>query len=471
MHYVTKIQGGRSDGKMAVLGEKPAVTDTPKRVTRIIRDIVQGAWRRRFLILLPLILMVPISIAASIVLPKAYMARSLMQLQEAGRDNPFSREGDAAGSVYRVQERFEGLRALFLSDSVLAKALSEGGRSLPPAERELKIGELRESLSLDLIGGDFIEVKLAGTRPEGLGKTLEAVMASFLEALVPEQGGATAAQLMVNARRQELEALRRTREEVQRELAALLPRGTEDAARELAALEASRRSTDDALIRAEEEIARLRSALGNPSDEQLKKDIAALPAEGTGQQGQPAGADRSADDRVQNLLALKSLFPLRHSLVSRVQGLGSDAAALNDRMTRFRELQERLVRLDGDIVAARESYENYQKRFSGANAVRSVGILKAPELIRIVDPPRDPATPSRSRLIYILSGITAGGLLGLGLAFVAERLDQRIRHADEASEAAGLPVLAVVRDRDDRRSNVRSGDIQNKKPPRLSAAG
>jgi uncharacterized protein involved in exopolysaccharide biosynthesis len=470
MHHVTKIQGGRSDGKTAVLAEKPATTDTPKRVTRIIRDIVQGAWRRRFLILLPLILMLPISIAASIVLPKAYVARSLMQLQEAGRDNPFSREGDSASSVYRVQERFEGLRALFLSDSVLAKALSEGGRSLPPAEREAKIGELRQSLSLDLIGGDFIEVKLAGAKPEGLGRTLEAVMASFLEALVPEEGGATAAQLLVNARRQELETLVRTKEEVGRELAALLPSGSEDAARQLSALDASRRSKADALTRIEEEIARLRSALGDPTDEQLKKDIAALPAEGTGQAGQPAGTDQAADERVQNLLRLKSLLPLRHNLASEMQGLGSDATALNERMIRFRELQERLVTLDREIAAARESYDSYQKRFSGTNAVRSIGILKAPELIRIVDPPRDPATASRSRLLYILSGITAGGLLGLGLAFVAERLDQRIRHADEASEATGLPVLAVMRDRKVRRENARSGDLQDRKPPRLPAA-
>jgi uncharacterized protein involved in exopolysaccharide biosynthesis len=470
MHFVTKVHGGRSDGKVAALAGQAAAADTPKRVTRIIRDLVQGAWRRRLLIVLPVILMLPVSIAAAIILPKAYMARSLMQLQEAGRDNPFAREGDPASSVYRVQERFEGLRALFMSESVLAKALGEEGGRLPPAEREAKIGELRQALSLDLIGGDFIEVKLAGAKPEGLGKTLEAVMASFLEALVPEQGGATAAQLMVNARRQELDTLVRTRDEVQRELATLLPNGSEDATRRLAALEMNRRGKGDSLARTEAEIARLRNALGNPSDEQLEKDMAALPAEGSRQAGQPIGTDQPANERVQNLFALKSLFSLRQGLAAETQGLGADAAALNGRMTHFRELQDRLAGLDRDIAAARESYESYQKRFSGTNAVRSVGILKAPELIRIVDPPRDPATASRSRLMYFLSGITAGGLLGLGLAFVAERLDQRIRHADEASEAAGLPVLAMLRDQDGDKTHVRSGHAGGSKPPRLSAA-
>ncbi|WP_414475755.1 hypothetical protein [Microvirga sp. M2] len=466
MHSVTRTQGGRPDGTAPPFADRPAGADGPKRATRILRDLVQGAWRRRLLILLPVLLMMPVGIAAAFVLPKAYMARSLMQLQEAGRDNPFSREGDAGG-VYRVQERFEGLRALFLSDSVLARAIGEGEDGLPPAVREERIGELRQALSLDLIGGDFIEVKLAGATPEGLGKTLEAVMASFLEALVPEQGGATAAQLMVSARRQELDALLRAKEAAQRELAGLLPGGSEDAAHQLAAIEADRRDKGDLLNRTETEIARRRSALGNPSDEQLEKDIAALPADGTAQDAPPAGTGRQDDERIQNLLALRSLLSLRQSLASQTQGLGSNASALSERMTRSRELQERIATLDKVIAVARETYENYRNRFSGTNAVRSVGILKAPELIRIVDPPRDPSSASRSRFVYVLSGITAGGLIGLGLAFVAERLDQRIRHADEASEATGLPVLAVVPDRDER---IGRGDGRAGQPRRSSAA-
>ncbi|WP_134499174.1 hypothetical protein [Microvirga pakistanensis] len=460
MHYVTKVQGGRSDGRVAALAGPSATTDSPKRVTRVIRDLVQGAWRRRLLIVLPILLMLPVSIAAAYILPKAYIARSLMQLQEAGRENPFSREGDQAGMIYRVQERFEGLRALFMSESVLARALGEKIDHLPPAEREARIGELRQALSLDLIGGDFIEVKLAGAKPEGLGRTLEAVMASFLEALVPEQGGATAAQLMVNARRQELDALTRSRDDAQRELATLLPNGTDDAARELATLEMNRRGKGDTLARVDTEITRLRELLGNPNDKQLEQDIAALPAR----------SDQSVDERTRNLAALKSLLSLRQKLSAEAQNLGADANALNQRLTRFRDLQERLAGLDKEIASARESYESYQKRFSSSNAVRSVGILKAPELIRIVDPPRDPATASRSRVMYFLSGIMAGGLLGLGLAFAAERLDQRIRHADEASEATGLPVLAVVRDRDGGTEHMRSRSIGDGKPPGLSAA-
>ncbi|WP_445505214.1 hypothetical protein [Microvirga sp. G4-2] len=460
MHFGTKVQVGRFDGNVTGLAGPSVTANTPKHVTRIVRDFVQGAWRRRLLIVLPILLMLPISITAAIVLPKAYTARALMQLQEAGRDNPFSREGDPASSIYRVQERFEGLRTLFMSESVLGKALGREVDRLPPAEREAKIGELRQALSLDLIGGDFIEVRLAGAKPEGLGKRLEAAMASFLEALVPEQGGATAAQLMVNARRQELDALMRTREEVQRELAALLPNGSEDAARRLALLEANRRGHGDALAQTEAEIARLRGALGNPSDEQLAKDMSAP----------PAGTDQQANERARNLSALKSLFSLREGLATQTQDRRADAAAVNGSMVRFREVQDRLAALDREIAAARESYESYQQRFSGANSVRSVGILKAPELIRIVDPPRDPTSASRSRFTYFFSGITAGGLLGLGLAFIAERLDQRIRHPDEASEAASLPVLAVVRDQNDHKNHGRGTHVGDGKPPGLSTA-
>ncbi len=469
MHSLTKIHGGRSDVRMAALATPPSA-DAPKRVTRIIRDLIQGAWRRRFLILLPVILMLPISFIAATILPKAYIARSLMQLQEASRENPFSREGDAS-SIYRVQERFEGLRALFLSDRVLIRALGEEAQRLPAAERETRIGDLRKDLSLDLIGGDFIEVKLSGAKPEGLGKTLETVMASFLEALVPEQGGATAAELMVNARRQDLVSLTKAKEDVQRELASLLPNGPTDAEQRLMLLRARQHEKKETLTRIDAEVSRLRNVLGSPSDEQLKQEIAKLP-EGPRDAGPPSGSDQPMNERTRDLFAFKSLSSLRQALSAETRDLSSDTAALDGKITRFRELQDRFAGLEKEIASAREAFESYQKRFSGTNAMRSVGVLKAPELIRIVDPPRDPATASRSRLLYFLSGIMAGGLIGLGLAFVAEKMDSRIRHADEASEIAGIPVLAMMRNYD-HRSRERGGSrqrVESNKPHRLSSA-
>jgi len=444
---------------------------SPKRLTRIIRDLVQGAWRRRFLVLLPILFMVPVSIAAALILPKAYIARSLLQLQESGRDNPFARDGDGASSVYRVQERFQGLRALLISDRVLSQALGAEVDKLPPSEREKRTGELRQALAIDLIGGDFIEVKLSGAQPEGLGKRLETVMASFLEALIPEQGGATAAQLMLSARRQELDALNRAKEEVRRELTALLPNGSDEAAQRLSTIEQVRSGRWNTLVQIEAEISRLREALGKPSDEQLEREMAALPARGSGEADQSAIRDQQSSDRVQALAALKSLLPQRQSLAAQTQNLGTDAATLKGDMSRFQELQERLTGLEKEIAAARQTYDDYQKRFSNTNAVRSVGILRAPELIRIVDPPRDPVNPSGSRVLYVLSGLIAGALLGLGLAFVAERLDQRIRHSDEASEIAGIPVLALARDQS-QSTNERlgSGHTGITKPSRLSTA-
>src|SRR4051812_12102978 len=121
MHTLTKVHGRRSDRDLGVSSQARMVR-APKRLTRIIRDIVQGAWRRRLLIILPIILMVSVGIAAAIVLPKAYLARSLLQLQEASRENPFLREGDSS-NVYRIKEQFEGLRALFTSERVLARVL------------------------------------------------------------------------------------------------------------------------------------------------------------------------------------------------------------------------------------------------------------------------------------------------------------------------------------------------------------
>jgi hypothetical protein len=77
----------------------------------------------------------------------------------------------------------------------------------------------------------------------------------------------------------------------------------------------------------------------------------------------------------------------------------------------------------------------------GEGPVRPVGLLNAPEQIVVVDPPTDPLLPTSSRLIYAISALAAGIMLGAVLGFAAETLDPRIREPEDLAAAAGVPVL------------------------------
>ena len=64
---------------------------------------------------------------------------------------------------------------------------------------------------------------------------------------------------------------------------------------------------------------------------------------------------------------------------------------------------------------------------------------------RIIDPPRVPSQPSRPN--HIINGILAfiiGLALGIAVAFLRERLDDRLRGKDDLALRSGSPVLAVV---------------------------
>lgn len=64
------------------------------------------------------------------------------------------------------------------------------------------------------------------------------------------------------------------------------------------------------------------------------------------------------------------------------------------------------------------------------------------ELVQTAELPTSPSSPKTAR--NALVGLMTGLLLGIGLAFLAERLDRRLRKPEDAEEAFGLPVLGSI---------------------------
>lgn len=209
---------------------------------RQLQSIVQGAWRRRFLLIIPVLFMLPISVVAAKLLPMPHEARTLLLLQEPGRGSPFLAELTRSNE-FEAQSEFESplkqeLEELLKSDLVLHKVVDDEiaeGRLVANGTVD-QVGALRNNLTLRLIGRDFIELRLRGSKAMGLGLQLETVLSRFLEALVAEQGGTSVGQLLTKTRRDDLERAKRDAANLEAMLLRILPGGLEAGATRLRAI-------------------------------------------------------------------------------------------------------------------------------------------------------------------------------------------------------------------------------------------
>jgi Mrp family chromosome partitioning ATPase len=100
---------------------------------------------------------------------------------------------------------------------------------------------------------------------------------------------------------------------------------------------------------------------------------------------------------------------------------------------------------DSQRTAAVTRYTNLLGQQSSVQ--QSLNQLLTPSRLRVGDvlrpaPPGFPAGPSRSRTIAL--ALFMGLSLGVGVAFLRDRLDQRVRNRHDLESLAGAPVVAVV---------------------------
>lgn len=381
----------------------------------ILRTV--GVVRRRYLLLVvPFLIMLPLSVVGAVFLGGGYAARSLVMLQESVATNPLARDTvrpNADGMALMLR----GLRALLASDYVLAPIVEEGtDGTLDPATRAARLKDLARDVSVDLLGNDFLEFRLLGPSPQGLGDKLQRIMSNLIGALVAPPGE-RAGLYALRALQERLTATEQQAAAIDARLASGLPEG-------LAFAEA-----------------RLVDTL------QLKREIAQ----------DLAGVDRTAGDRAAggtaearpaaeaageagSAAASSSVEALRRQL----DGVSGQAEALSRRVAEFRQAQTDKAALEATASSLRTRLAAEKARFGGEGAASWGSVLNAPERMIVVDPPKDPSTRASSRLKLAASGVFGGLLLGVALVVLAEVLDTTLHSTEQMIAVAGVPCLAAL---------------------------
>lgn len=260
-----------TSGPPAMLSGSSTPEGYPASSRQLVGRLLQAAWRRRFLLIVPILLMVPISLVIGLLAPGTYTAHTLLLLQEGEKGNPLARDAAVPGSM---QQRVAGLEALLKSDQVLVPVL-DLPTGADPKRVSQALQDLRKDITLELIGSDFISVDLRGPKSDGLGDELSRILARFFEVLLAENAP-NAANVVIQRRRDELQAAENERGRLQAGIAKILPAGVDAAKANLQMLEANLQqqrganSEGDPRRDTEQQIAALKSKLNETADLQRR---------------------------------------------------------------------------------------------------------------------------------------------------------------------------------------------------------
>jgi len=116
-----------------------------------IHFLLLACWRRRYLLLWPMVLMPVLALLIGVFTPKNYVSHTTMLIQETSRLNPFM--ADFAVST-QLEERMSALSALLHSRHILHKVATDTGQINPSdtVQANRVLASLSDALQVRLIG-------------------------------------------------------------------------------------------------------------------------------------------------------------------------------------------------------------------------------------------------------------------------------------------------------------------------------
>ncbi|MBX9748912.1 MAG: hypothetical protein K5Q68_04780 [Roseococcus sp.] len=464
-------------------------------LSEIFHALLAAGWRRRYVILLPLLLLPILGGLIGSFVPHSYETRMSVLVQEPGRFNPFLEDLSVRSNL---RDRMDGLRALLTSRHVLLGVAEDLGMIQPGAsesEQSRAVSSLSSSVSVQLIGQEMVELRYRARRPEGIDRVLARIGQRFIERVRgPEDaslrdsvsflgGQIQDAQNALNQAEQALSSFKSThaaqlpdmRAANLQRLAQLREQLAEREVRlagaeaEIASISTRLLQTDPVLGRLEQDIVATRGELAllrsRYTDAHSRVQAVLNRAESL-EQERDRLLTRSGiamdDARLRNIAAVSvargdGAQPLLVSQIAildqararlgqlrgETENLRAAVADLSRRIADSGEVERELRGLERDVAVQADLTQQLRRRFETARVTADLARQQAPERIKVIDRPFEPTAPTKPMtIIFALAGIAAGLALGMGLAALFELMDGSVRGIRGTEKLLGVPVLA-----------------------------
>ncbi|MDD9194452.1 chain-length determining protein [Aliivibrio sp. S3MY1] len=458
----------------------------------------ESAWRRRYLIAIPILLMPIIGLVIGKLAPQYYHSHTSMLIQETAKMNPFL-EDLAVSSM--LKERLSSLQTLLHSRHILGLVAKERGyvhESMSPQSTDNAIALLSSNLSVTMAGKDLIRIDYQSNQPEGMKETLETVSRHFTEQLLaPERSSLKdSSQFLsdnIDQRRKELDLAEGKLAEFKNRENTILPemqitsldrltklkqrlyeRQAELAGAEkrLGSIDLQLSKTNPVIGKIEEQIIRIRGELTllqakyTPQHSKVQgklRNLNRLEEERTRllSQTQPGlsseqlwdiASSNSVEDLAKAPPILLSQLEELQKATSKVDALSEETRVLEsmikeieEQASLFGENEKELYQLQRDLILKRELYNDLVERFEMAKLTRSLGVFEQEKRVKIIDRPYKPNSPSNlPNILFVIAGFAGGIALGVGMAVIAELCDTTIRRRDEIQQLSDAPVLSRI---------------------------
>lgn len=417
-------------------------------IAEVLEIVINAAWRRKRLIIAPILVFSALAVLAVFAWPRTYATRALLMLQEQGSSDPLSIGG---GTTRQGRLKAEEIDMLLKSERVLFGAILDfnvGNKPLSARDLEGEIRSLRKRIGVGVVGTDFIEVELRDSQRAGIGERLSIIMTRFFERLLEREDSMTTARAF---------ALQQRHRAVAATGAAI-----EDWATRAKTAGATGSNIDDRLAELQKKYASLEEKLKQSAGTLLPADanLGMLDQLINEELRQATGRSRRADslaglsDRVSELKSLEAELSAYRSVGAEISELVTANAREMAHSLRnlppnpdnkVTELLSEWESLDARYAEATEHYGKHvlrAKKGSGPS-MAPFGLI-APDSIRIIDEPRDPEIPVTSLLKILVACLAAGLGMGAGLATLAEQLDDRIYDQRNLGNLVGVDAVFRV---------------------------
>ncbi|HGZ7337643.1 TPA: GumC family protein [Vibrio parahaemolyticus] len=463
-----------------------------------ISVLLHGAWRRRYMIVIPMLVLPILGFGVNKLVPTTYVAHTSMLIQETAKMNPFLQ--DIAVSTM-LKDRLSALSTLLKSRHVLYSVAKEQGLiddDMGAKEQEFIIKDLASRLSVQQLGKDFIQIQLRSGKAQGMESMLTSVSNRFIEQLLaPERSSIKDSShfltIHINKRREELDkaehafaeykntyshatpemqaqsltrlaSLKQTLAEKEAELAGVT--------RSLGSLDQQLSKTNPVIGKIEEQIIEIRSELtllrakyteAHSLVQGKLRELKRLEQERTVllSSKQPelnsnqlwdiaSNATVSSLGEAQPLLVsqLHQLQIMRsrfESLTEETVSLQKMIQELESNAHRFGSTATEINRLARDVAVKREMYDDLVERYEMAQLTGSLGVFEENKRVKIIDAPFTPTIPSNlPSIVFIILGFIGGAGLGVGLATILELADNSVRSRRALEKHLGVPVITTL---------------------------